>query len=126
MSKATSPQRALKNLQQCLNDLERVPAEELIKIGERIKEKAIAQAPYSTGKLERSIEVEVTTTPGKYSIKASASSLNDVGYDYAGIQHENTEYQHPVKGKAHYIRDPFYQETRNLRRRLRRRLKIPK
>ena len=75
MSKATSPQRALKNLQKFLNDLERVPAEEIIKTGERIKEKAIAQAPYSTGKLERSIEVEVTTTPGKYSIKASASAL---------------------------------------------------
>lgn len=126
MSKATSPQRALKNLQKFLNDLERVPSEEIIKTGESLKEKAIAQAPYSTGKLERSIEVEVTTTPGKYGIKASASALNEVGYDYAGIQHENTEYQHPVKGKAHYIRDPFYQETRNLQRRLKRRLKIPK
>lgn len=126
MSKVTSPQRALKNLQKFLNDLERVPAEEITKTGERIKEKAIAQAPYSTGKLERSIVVEVTTTPGKYSIEASASALSERGYDYAGIQHENTEYQHPVKGKAHYIRDPFYQETENLRRRLRGRLKMPK
>ena len=121
-----SVQRAIGNLKKFLNTLETVPNEELDKTAAAIKAKAIAQAPYKTGQLERSIYVKATHTKGHQGIRAGASAKSETGYDYAGIQHENTTFNHPVKGKAHYISDPFKQEVYNMKRRIRRRLKKPK
>ena len=50
-----SVQRAIGNLKKFLNTLETVPNEELDKTAAAIKAKAVAQAPYKTGQLERSI-----------------------------------------------------------------------
>lgn len=126
MSNIKSIDRAIRNLNKFLNSLESVPSEELDRTASQIKAKAIAQTPYRTGVLERSVYVDVVTDSTQQTIIAGASAKSERGYDYAGIQHENTTFNHPVKGKAHYISDPFKQEVSNMKRRIRRRLKKPK
>ena len=120
-----SVQAAKNRLTKFLKTLDTVPLEELEKTAQAIKVKAIDQTPYKTGKLEQSVYVRVSRDKRRPGLVAGASAKSS-GYDYAGIQHENTQYRHPIKGKAHYISDPFNQEVRNLKRRLRRKLKVPK
>ena len=117
-----SIQEAKKRLTKFLKTLETVPTDELERTAERIYSEAIAQVPYSTGKLESSIYVRVSRSKTKPGLVAGASA-KEHGYDYAGIQHENENYDHPIKGKAHYIRDPFKKEVALMTRRIRRRLR---
>lgn len=126
MSNIKSIDRAIRNLNKFLNSLESVPSAELDRTASQIKAKAIAQTPYRTGALERSVYVDVVKDSTQQTIIAGASAKSEQGYDYAGIQHENTTFNHPVKGKAHYISDPFKQEVYNMKRRIRRRLRKPK
>lgn len=121
-----SVQRAIKSLTKFLKTIDQVPSEELEKTANAIKAKAVAQAPYSTGKLEKSIYVMVSKDKTRPGLRAGASARSPQGYNYAGIQHENTHFKHPIKGKAHFISDPFEQEVNNLKRRIRRRLKVTK
>lgn len=128
MPSATSTkslQRAKKNLTKFLKELDTVPVQELEKSAQTIKAEAIAQTPYETGKLEKSIYVRVSRNKRQPDLVAGASA-RDHGYNYAGIQHEATHFDHPIKGKAHYISDPFNAEVRKLKRRLRRKLKVKK
>lgn len=128
MPSATSTkslQRAKKNLTKFLKELDTVPVQELDKSAQTIKAEAIAQTPYETGKLEKSIYVRVSRNKRQPGLVAGASA-RDHGYNYAGIQHESTHFDHPIKGKAHYISDPFNAEVRKLKRRLRRKLKVKK
>lgn len=119
----TSLQKAKKNLTKFLKELDTVPVQELEKSAQTIKAEAIAQTPYKTGKLERAVSVRVSRNKRQPGLVAGASA-KDNGYDYAGIQHEATHFEHPIKGKAHYISDPFNEEVRKLKRRLRRKLKV--
>lgn len=119
-----SVQNARKNLTKFLKTLDTVPVEEIEKSAQKIKAEAIAQTPYETGKLEDSVYVRVSRDKKRPGLVAGASA-KDSGYDYSGIQHEETSYEHPIKGKAHYISDPFNKEVANLKRRLKRRLKVP-
>lgn len=119
-----SVQNARKNLTKFLKTLDTVPVEELEKSAQKIKAEAIAQTPYETGKLEDSVYVRVARDKRRPGLVAGAHA-KDNGYDYSGIQHEETSYEHPIKGKAHYISDPFNKEVANLKRRLKRRLKVP-
>ncbi len=128
MPSATSTKslhRAKKNLTKFLKELDTVPVQELDKSAQTIKAEAIAQTPYETGKLEKSIYVRVSRNKRQPGLVAGASA-RDHGYNYAGIQHEATHFNHPIKGKAHYISDPFNAEVRKLKRRLRRKLKVKK
>ena len=118
-----SVQDARKNLTQFLKQLDTVPREELEKSAQRIKTEAIAKVPYDTGKLERSIYVRVAKDKKRPGIVAGASARSKGGYNYAGIQHENENYQH-TKGQAHFISEPFNAEVRRLKRRILRRLKL--
>lgn len=120
-----SLKRAKKNLTKFLKELDTVPVQELEKSAQTIKAEAIAQTPYETGKLEKSVYVRVSRDKLQPGLVAGASA-KDNGYDYAGIQHEATHFDHPIKGKAHYISDPFNKEVRNLKRRLRRKLEVKK
>lgn len=120
-----SVQGARQRLTKFLKTLDTVPTEELEKTAQRIKPKAIAKAPYKTGKLEKSIYVRVSRDKRRPGIVAGASAHSPKGYNYAGIQHENTSYHH-TKGQAHFISEPFKEEVANLKKRLRRRLKIQK
>ena len=118
-----SVQKAKKNLTKFLKELDTVPVQELEKSAQTIKAEAIAQTPYKTGKLERAVYVRVSRNKRQPGLVAGASAKAS-GYDYAGIQHEATHFNHPIKGKAHYISDPFNEEVRKLKRRLRRKLKV--
>ncbi|MGN1230068.1 MAG: hypothetical protein ACI4T5_10515 [Prevotella sp.] len=114
----------MKDLTRFIRKLETVPTEELNRSAEIIKAEAVAQAPYREGTLERSIYVMVSKDKTRPGLRAGASARSPSGYNYAGIQHENTEYEHPIKGKAHYISDPFETEVEDLKRRLREELKV--
>ena len=121
-----SVQRAITNLTKFVKALDTVPLEELEVSAQTIKAEAIAQTPYETGKLEKSVYVLVSRDKKRPGLRAGASASSSKGYNYAGIQHENENFEHPIKGKAHYISDPFKKEVVNLKRRIRRRLKITK
>lgn len=118
-----SVQNAIKSLTRFLKEIDEVPVDELQKSAAVIKANAVAQAPYESGRLEKSIYVIVSKDKRRPGLRAGASAKSPSGYDYAGIQHENTDFEHPVKGKAYYIRDPFRAEMQNLKRRIRRRLR---
>lgn len=118
-----SVQDARKKLTTFLKTLDTVPTEELEKSAQRIKTEAIAKVPYRTGKLERSIYVRVAKDKKRPGLVAGASARSKDGYNYAGIQHENENYQH-AKGQAHFISEPFNAEVKRLKQRIRRRLKI--
>ena len=115
--------KAKNKLNTFLKTLDTVPIAELEKSAQTIKAEAIAQTPYRTGKLERSVYVRVVSRGKNPTLSAGASAISG-GYNYAGIQHENTSFKHPIKGKANYISDPFNKEIVNLKRRLRRRLRL--
>ena len=121
-----SVQDARKNLTKFLKMLDTIPQEELEESAQIIKAEAVLAAPYRTGKLERSIYVRVSTDKRSPGIVAGASAKSPTGYDYAGIQHENENFEHPVKGQAHFISGPFNTEVARLKVRLRNRLKVPK
>ena len=123
VSQLNSIKNAKKNLTKFLKALDTVPQEELEKTAQRIYEQAIAQTPYETGKLEKSVYVRVSRSKTRPGLTAGANAFNkNTGYNYAAIQHENEDYEHPIKGKAHYIIDPFKKETALMRRRIRRKL----
>lgn len=121
-----SVQDARKNLTKFLKMLDTIPQEELEESAQVIKAEAILAAPYKTGKLERSIYVQVSKDKKRPGIVAGTSAKSPTGYDYAGIQHENENFEHPVKGQAHFISEPFNKEVENLKVRLKDRLKVPK
>lgn len=118
-----SVKNSKKKLQKFLRTLDTVPDEEVSRTAQAIKAKAIAQVPYKTGKLESSVYVRVSKARSRVGIVAGASARSPEGYNYAGIQHEDTSFHHPIKGKAHYISDPFDQEVYNMIRRIRRKLR---
>lgn len=113
-----SVQDAKKSLQKFLKKLETVPTQILEEEAQQLKAEIIAEVPYDTGKLEQSVRVSVSKDKRRPGIHASASAKSSTGYDYAGIQHEHTGYQHD-KGKAHYISDPFNRAVKRIETRLR-------
>lgn len=118
----SSVKDAVKNLRAYLKTIDSVPQEELQKSAEKILSEAIARVPYQTGKLERAIYVRVSKDKRRGGLVAGASARASNGYNYAGIQHENENFNHPIKGEAHFISGPFNEEVENLKARLRKRL----
>lgn len=114
---------ATKRLTAFLKTLDSVPIQELEKSARTIQAEAIAQTPYDTGKLERSVYARVSKDKKRPGLLVGASAKSGT-YNYAVIQHENTHFNHPVKGKAHFIRDPFNKEVRNLKRRLKSKVRL--
>lgn len=119
-----SVKEAKANLTRFLRDLDTIPVEEVTKSANTIRANAIAQAPYKSGKLEQSIYARVSKNKRRPGIVIGASARSKTGYNYAGIQHENTSFHHPIKGKAHFLSDPFNAEVRRLKHRLKSRLKV--
>lgn len=128
MSKGTSAtttksvQRARKNLTKFLKTLDTVPREIMEEEAKKIYLDEVASAPYQTGKLESKIYCRVSTNKRAPGIVTGASAKSPEGYDYAGIQHERADFNHPVKGTAFYIRDPFNRGVRRIRRKMRQRI----
>lgn len=102
-----SVQEAKKKLRTFLKTLDTVPTEILQTEAPILYAEIISEVPYDTGKLERSVRVKVARDKRRPGINASASAISSRGYNYAGRQHEDENLNHPIKGKAHYISDPF-------------------
>lgn len=117
-----SVQGAIKDLTKFLKRVETVPLLELQKSKRNIYTKAVALTPYETGKLERSVYVMVSGDKRRPGLRAGASAISKRGYNYAGIQHENEDFEHPIKGTDHYISGPFNEEVEDLARRIERKM----
>lgn len=70
--------------------------------------KAQEAAPYEEGTLEASIQTEGAHISGR-TVEAVVHTGAEAS-DYAAVQHEHTEFQHPVKGQAKYIEEPLIRE----------------
>lgn len=129
MSKATSAtntasvQNARKKLTKFLKTLETVPTEILEIESARIYAEAKKETPYKSGTLENSVYVRVARDKRRPGIVAGASARHK-NYNYAGIQHENMKYRHPIKGKHHFIRDPFNRGILRIKRRFLNEIKL--
>ena len=84
----------------------------------RLYAEAVAETPYETGKLEDAVYVRVSRDKRRPGLVAGASAKSPKGYDYSGIQHENTQFNHPIKGNAYYIANPFHRSIDRIKRRL--------
>ena len=118
-----SVQDAKKRLTKFIRTLDTVPIEILEQEAVRIRSEAKAETPYKTGKLEKSVYVSVARDKRRPGLVVGASARSK-GYNYAGIQHENTQFRHPVKGKAFYLRDPFNRGVRRITRRIKQEVKL--
>ena len=70
-----SVQSAIKDLTKFIRKLDTVPTEELTKSAITIKAEAVAQTPYRTGKLERSVYVMVSKDRRRTGLRAGATRL---------------------------------------------------
>jgi hypothetical protein len=102
-----SVKRAKARLSRFLKAQQELPMEILQREAANIQTEAKAQTPVESGKLESHVRVKVTTSKTRPGLNISASARSKGGYNYAGIQHENTEFKHPIKGKDHFLSDPF-------------------
>lgn len=119
-----SVQDAKKNLQKFLRKLDTIPQDILQEEAKTLYSEIIAEVPYDTGALERSVKVTVAKDKKRPGLNASASARSKRGYNYAGIQHEE-EFKHSKPGaKDHYISDPFERATERIKDKMRERLKV--
>lgn len=120
-----SVQNAKKNLQKFLRKLDMIPQDILQEEAKTLYSEIIAEVPYDTGVLERSVKVAVAKDKKRPGLNASASARSKRGYNYAGIQHEEEEFKHSKAGaKDHYISDPFKRATERIKDKMRERLKV--
>lgn len=119
-----SVQDAKKRMQKFLKSLDTIPTEILQEEVPVLTGEILAEIPYKTGKLESSVKVSVARDKRRPGINASASAISDKGYNYAGIQHENEDFQHSKPGaKAHFISDPLNKCVDRVTDKMRKRLK---
>lgn len=119
-----SVQDAKKRMQKFLKSLDTVPTEILQEEVPVLTGEILAEIPYETGKLESSVRVAVARDNRRPGINASASAISGRGYNYAGIQHENEDFQHAKPGaKAHFISDPLNRCVDRVTDKMRKRLK---
>lgn len=119
-----SVQDAKKRMQKFLKSLDTIPTEILKEEAPILRSEIIAEIPYKTGALEASVKVRVTEDKRRPGINASASARSKQGYNYAGIQHENEEFEHSKPGaKAHFISDPMDRCVERIRQKMQQRLK---
>ena len=119
-----SVQDAKKHLQKFLRKLDEVPKDILQEEAQTLYSEIIAEVPYDTGALERSVKVTVARDKKRPGLNASASARSKQGYNYAGIQHEKV-FEHSKSGaKDHYISDPFNRATERIAEKMRKRLTL--
>ena len=120
-----SVQDAKKHLQQFLRKLGTVPVQVLTEERDTLYAEIIAEVPYETGALERSVKVTVARDKKRPGLNARASARSKKGYNYAGIQHEEESFHHPKEGaKDHFISDPFERATERIKQALREELTL--
>lgn len=120
-----SVQDAKKKLQKFLRKIDTKPVAILNDEAKKLYSEIIAEVPYETGVLERSVKVSVAKDKKRPGLNASASTRSKQGYNYAGIQHEREDFHHDKQGaKDHFISDPFNRATERIIKRMRDELKI--
>ena len=120
-----SVQDAKKHLQQFLRRLDTVPTKILQEEAPVLYAEIIAEVPYETGALERSVKVSVAKDKKRPGLNASASARSKQGYNYAGIQHEEESFHHSKQGaKDHFISDPFNRATDRIKEKMQQRLTL--
>lgn len=110
-----SVKNAKKQLSSFLRKQQTLPSEILAREAPRIQAEARILTPLKSGRLESNVKCRVSksiTRPG-LNISATARRGN---FNYAGIQHENTEFRHPIKGRDHYLSIPFYEGVDRIKR----------
>lgn len=95
-----------KLLTRMLKQLETMPVQILEEEAKRVYAEAVAETPFKTGVLERSVYVRVAKDKRRPGLVLGAS-VRKGNHDYSRVQHENPRFKHPIKGKAWYLRDPF-------------------
>ena len=114
-----SVRAAKKKLQEFIRTCETYPHEAIRAEVPIILAEAKARTPYKSGKLQASVYVRPSKDmKRKFGIVAGASASHD-GYNYAGIQHENTEFKHTI-GADHYISVPYERGIHRIKLRVRR------
>lgn len=119
-----SVQNAKKNLQKFLRKLDTIPTEILTEESKTLYSEIIAEVPYKTGALERSVKVAVAKDKKRPGLNASASARSKQGYNYAGIQHEESFHHSKQGAKDHFISDPFERATERIKEKMRERLTV--
>lgn len=118
-----SVQAAKKRLQKFLRKIDTVPEKILKEEAQTLYSEIIAEVPYDTGALERSVRVSVARDKKRPGLNASASARSKRGYNYAGIQHEESSFHHTKLGaKDHYISDPFDRATDRIKEKMQKHL----
>lgn len=113
-----SVQDAKKHLSSFLRKQQELPSEILAREAPRIEAEAKILTPLKEGKLESSVKCRVSKSKTRPGLNISASARHK-GYNYAGVQHENVSYNHPIKGRDHYLSIPFYEGVTRIKRELR-------
>jgi hypothetical protein len=128
MNTSATNQKSVKDakdrLRKYLRTVETIPKEVLTAEARRVQQEAREEAPYQSGKLESSVRASVSNATHATTLNLSASARSSKGYNYAGIQHENTNFKHPIKGKANYLRDPYNRAVARIRRKIKQGLKF--
>jgi hypothetical protein len=119
-----SVQNAKKRLTKLLKTAQGDVQDILEKEAQKIYHEAVALTPYKTGKLEASVYVRVSKDKHNPGLLIGASAIDpNTGYNYAGIQHENEEFNHPIKGQHHYLTIPLNKGYRRIQTAIRKRMK---
>ncbi len=108
---------AQSDLRRYLKKVRTVPLKILDDERKRLGKEARAEVPYKTGKLQKSIRCSVSKSKKGATLNLSASARRG-DYNYSVIQHENTKFKHPIKGKAFYLRDPFRRSVYRIKKAL--------
>ena len=119
--KRSGPQAQGERLKRFIAEVPKIVGEEIIELMVRVQRNACNRAPLDTGRLRKGISV---TSTRRDTFRISIHAKNPkTGYDYALIQHNNPEYEHPV-GEYLFVTKAMKEELDLFERRVRRRLKI--
>lgn len=92
----------LRNLTRYLRKVEEIASVDLATLATQVEARAKQLAPYQTGKLENGVYARVSRSGSKPGIVAGAVAMSK-GFNYAPIQHENVNFNHPIKGEAKFV-----------------------
>lgn len=111
-------------LRKFLKTVDTVPRNILEDEAEQTEMEAKQETPYKEGTLEDSVYVNVSRDKRRPGFRLGARAHDpNTGFDYAYIQHESPDFNHPIKGKAYYIEDPFVRAVKRIIARLKNEVK---
>lgn len=110
-----SVKNAKKQLSSFLRKQQTLPSEILAREAPRIQAEARILTPLKSGRLESNVKCRVSKSITRPGLNISATARSG-SFNYAGIQHENTEFKHPIKGRDHYLSIPFYEGVDRIKR----------